>query len=528
MELANENQSQSRDNLKDLSCLYEITKNLASAVNMRSCLEKTVEILAVEKEMESGTVTIINPITGHLEIEVAHGIGDEAKKKGTYRLGEGITGRVVATGRPIIVPQIDEEPDFLNKTGTRGDGRKGKGSFICVPIHMGEQVIGALSVDRSYADSFGVQSEADLRFLTIVSGLIARTVHRIQAVNREKESLRQENKKLRRELSSKNRIEEIVGNSSRMEEVFAMVHKVADSEATVLLRGESGTGKTMVARALHHNSGRREEPFIVVNCSALPETLLESELFGHEKGAFTGANTMRKGRFEVADGGTIFLDEIGEIPLALQSKLLRVLQEKSFERVGGSRTLNVNVRIISASNKELKEEVVKGNFREDLYYRLNVIHVVLPPLRERMDDLPAIADYFVKSAAKKLGKDDLELSTDALRLLLTLPWDGNIRELENTIERAAILCNNNRIEPEDVQPESTNDTGQSDWTSEVDLFQLIPESIGLNEVLYAIEEKMLLHALDETGYVQARAAEKLGITKSLLQYKMKKYRIKKK
>jgi two-component system NtrC family response regulator len=265
-----------------------------------------------------------------------------------------------------------------------------------------------------------------------------------------------------------------------------------------------------------------------VNCAALAETLLESELFGHEKGAFTGAVGMRKGRFELADQGTIFLDEVGDIPLSLQAKLLRVLQEKNFERVGGAKTLDIDVRIISASNKDLKEEVSMGRFREDLFYRLNVIHVSLPALRERMDDMPLLVNYFIQKFADRLGKKDLRIAQDATRLLMTLPWEGNIRELENTIERAAILCDDNCIQAGDVQPESMDLENQASWSQEMDLSQLIPSSVGLNEVLYAIEEKMLIQALDETGHVQSRAAEKLGITKSLLQYKMKKYSIDKK
>lgn len=340
-------------------------------------------------------------------------------------------------------------------------------------------------------------------------------------------SLIKENIELRKEMHSRVGFGEMVGKNPRMLQVYDLIEKVSPTSASVLIGGESGTGKELVARAIHLNSPRKNNPFVTVDCASLSGHLLESELFGHEKGAFDGANIMRKGRLELADGGTVYLDEIGEIPLLMQSKILRVLQENSFERIGGSKTLRVNVRIISASTKDLKEEVASGRFREDLYYRLNVIHVMLPPLRERMDDLPAIANFFVKKAAENLAKDKIDLSTSALRLLLTLPWDGNIRELENTIERAAILCNNDRIEPEDVQPESTNDVGTSNWIDEVDMRQLIPSSVELNDVLYAIEEKMLLQALEETGYVQIRAAEKLGITKSLLQYKMKKYRIKK-
>ncbi len=341
-------------------------------------------------------------------------------------------------------------------------------------------------------------------------------------------SLLRENIRLRKEIHGKNNFGGMVGKNSKMLEVYELIEKVAPTPASVLITGESGTGKELVAKAIHINSPRESQPFITVNCAALSDNLLESELFGHEKGAFTGAVGMRKGRFELANQGTIFLDEVGEIPLALQSKLLRVLQEKTFERVGGTKTLSVDVRIISASNKDLKEEVVLGNFREDLFYRLNVIHVSLPPLRERVDDMPLLVDFFIQKFAKQLGKENLEISPEALRLLLTLPWEGNVRELENTIERAAILCDGNTIQAEDVQPESVSMDTKSNWSEGVDLFQIIPFDIGLNDVLYSVEEKMLNRALEDTAYVQARAAEKLGITKSLLQYKMKKYGIKKK
>ncbi len=344
----------------------------------------------------------------------------------------------------------------------------------------------------------------------------------------EHHSLVLENTRLREEVKSKNSLGGMVGKNPKMKEVYALIEKVAPTPASVLVSGESGTGKELVAKAIHMNSPREAQPFITVNCAALSENLLESELFGHEKGAFTGAAGMRKGRFELADKGTIFLDEIGEIPLALQAKLLRVLQEKTFERVGGTKTLTVDVRIISASNKDLKEEITQGNFREDLFYRLNVIHVVMPPLRERIDDLPLLVGHFINVFSEKLAKPDLSISADAMRLLLTLSWEGNVRELENTIERAAILCNENIIEAEDVQPESVRVAELNNWAESIDISQLIPDTATLNDVLYSIEEKMLHNALNATGFIQARAAEKLGITKSLLQYKMKKYGIKKK
>ncbi|HIP38082.1 MAG TPA: sigma-54-dependent Fis family transcriptional regulator [Desulfocapsa sulfexigens] len=341
-------------------------------------------------------------------------------------------------------------------------------------------------------------------------------------------SLLRENTRLRKEMLERTGFSGMVGKSKHMQQVYELIEKVAPTPSSVLITGESGTGKELVAKAIHFNSPRADKPFITVNCAALAENLLESELFGHEKGAFTGAVAMRKGRFELADGGTLFLDEIGEIPLALQAKLLRAIQEKRFERVGGSKTLSVDVRIVSATNLEVKEEVKKGNFREDLYYRLNVIHLALPALRERQDDIPLLVDYFVKTVAERLGKTDLEINKEAMRLLVGLPWEGNVRELENTIERAAILCNDNKITADDVQPESIGQDTKQSWGQDLDFAQLIPVDAGLNDVLYAIEDKMLHQALDATAYVQARAAEKLGITKSLLQYKMKKYGIKKK
>ncbi|SHO45992.1 sigma-54-dependent transcriptional regulator [Desulfopila aestuarii] len=340
-------------------------------------------------------------------------------------------------------------------------------------------------------------------------------------------SLVRENTRLRSEIKGKSGFGGMVGKNPRMKQVYELIEKVAPTPASVLISGESGTGKELVAKAIHMNSPRQKEAFITVNCAALSENLLESELFGHEKGAFTGAVAMRKGRFELADRGTIFLDEIGEIPLALQSKLLRVLQEKQFERVGGSKTFDVDVRIISASNRDLKEEVGLGRFREDLFYRLNVIHVALPALRERMDDMPLLVEHFIAKFADHLGRPDLSISDEAMRLLMRLPWEGNIRELENTIERAAILCNNNIIESDDVQPDSMPPLEENTWSAGIDLKQMVPESASLNDVLYTIEEKMLIQALEDTNYVQARAADQLGITKSLLQYKMKKYGIKK-
>jgi len=341
-------------------------------------------------------------------------------------------------------------------------------------------------------------------------------------------SLLRENLRLRDEARVRYGFASIVGKNEKMQEIYHLIEKVAPTSASVLITGESGTGKELVARAIHINSPRENAPFVSVNCAALPETLLESELFGHERGAFTGATAMRKGRFELADTGTLFLDEIGDIPLPLQAKLLRVLQERSFERVGGSRPIRVDVRIVTATNKELKDEVDKGHFREDLYYRLNVLHIHLPPLRERSDDIPMLTNHFINKFAEMLNKPNLRISGDALRYLVNLSWDGNVRELENTIERAAILCSNDVIRTEDVHPDVTSSKKEENWSPDVDFEQFIPANLPLPEVLSGVEEQMVKRALKEANFVQARAAESLGITKSLLQYKIKKFNLQKK
>jgi len=331
-------------------------------------------------------------------------------------------------------------------------------------------------------------------------------------------------RRLRDEATPRSGFGGMIGKSASMRAVYQLIEKVAPAPSSVLITGESGTGKELVARAVHNLSPRKNAPFISVNCAALSEHLLESELFGHEKGAFTDAVAMRKGRFELADTGTLFLDEIGEMPPQLQAKLLRVLQDKSFERVGGNVTQQVDVRILAATNKDLKDEVDKGHFREDLYYRLNVIHIHLAPLRERVDDIPILVTHFMEKHSKTLAKK-LDISPEALRLLVSLPWEGNVRELENTIERAAILCDGEKIEPEDVQPDSSELVTAHEWSTGLELHQFIPENLSLADVLNGIEEKLVRKALEDNGQIQARAAEQLGITKSLLQYKMKKYKL---
>lgn len=500
--------------LKNLSCLFEITKHLASSHSLQNSLEEIMEILAREKGMDSGTVTIVNPTTGELEIEVAHGITAEARRRGRYKVGEGITGKVVVTGEPILVPQIGEEPLFLNRTRTRGDEKKKKNSFLCVPIKAEKQCIGALSIDREYNKNFGNESENDLRFLTIVSSLVAQSVQRIRIVNKEQETLRQENSQLRRELASKNRIEDIIGTSSRMEEVFDMVHRVADSSATVLLRGESGTGKTMVAKALHANSTRKKGPFVVVNCAAIPESLMESELFGHEKGAFTGAVARKKGRFEQANGGTLFLDEISETSPAVQVKLLNIIQERTFQRLGGTETLKVDIRLVAATNRDLEKAVQEKSFREDLYYRLNVFPVYMPPLRERRTDILLLAEYFLDKFNHENHKIIERISTSAIDLLIQYHWPGNVRELQNCMERAVLICDEKTIKAIHLPP-----TLQSSETVSSDR----PMSLALS--IENFERELIIDALKKNKGNQTKAANYLDTSLRIINYKIHSYKI---
>lgn len=500
--------------IQNLTCLYQITRHLASASNLQDCLENVMRTLAEVKGMDNGTVSIVNPSTGELEIEVAHGITAEARKRGRYKLGEGITGKVVATGEPIIVPQIGDEPDFLNRTRSRGDETKKKSSFLCVPILTGNQSIGALSIDRVYEEEFGTRSEQDIRFLIITSGLIAQTVERIQRVNEEQEALRQENTRLKRELSAKNKVEEIVGNSSRMQEVYDMVQRVADSNATVLLRGESGTGKTLVAKALHHNSSRTNGPFIVVNCSALPETLLESELFGHEKGAFTGATETKKGRFELARGGTLFLDEIGEISLNVQVKLLNVIQERTFQRLGSTKVLKTDIRLVAATNRDLEKAVQEGDFREDLYYRLNVFPIYLPPLRKRRTDVLLLAEYFLEKYARENSKQIQRISTAAIDLLMQYHWPGNVRELQNCIERAVLICDGSTVQSIHLPP-----TLQSSESVHSDT------PLSLATAVENFERELIVDALKKHNGNQTRAAKSLDTSLRIINYKIHNYGI---
>ena len=388
--------------LKELQLLFDVSQALNTSMNLEEALQPVLKKMAEHMGMMRGTITILNRETRELEIDMAYGLSREERSRGHYRLGEGVTGKVVETGLPAVIKRVSEEPQFLDRTRTRMreiNRHKKDISFLCVPIRIGAQTIGAMSADRLFSEE--VSLEEDVRLLTIIASLLAQAIQlRRQAREREK-ALIDEKDRLQSEILDRFKPINIIGNSHAIAQVYRMINQVASSHATVLIRGESGVGKELVAEAIHVNSRRADKPFIKVNLAALPENILESELFGHERGAFTGAISAREGRFELANGGTLFLDEIGDLPPATQVKLLRVLQEREFERVGSSKSIKVDVRVISATNRNLEALIEGGQFRADLYYRLNLFPIFVPPLRERRTDIMLLADYFVERASKE-------------------------------------------------------------------------------------------------------------------------------
>jgi Nif-specific regulatory protein len=496
--------------IRELTALYEVARLVASSLHLEETLASILRALAEHLEMERGTLTLLDPETGQLAVRASHGLTRTEMKRGLYKVGEGITGRVFASGAPFVVPDITKEPLFLDRTGSRRDTAKENISFIGVPVGVHARTIGVLTVDKLFARE--VDFEEDIRLLKTVASIVGQAVTLHEMIEAGKAALVQENQLLREEVGKRVSLPNIVGGTKRMQEVFRTAELVAKSRSTVLLRGESGTGKELVAKAVHHLSPRSAGPYVRFNCAAVPEGLLESELFGHEKGAFTGASGAKKGRFELADGGTIFLDEIGDLPLALQPKILRVLQEQEFERLGSERSVKVDVRVVAATSRDLERLLAQGLFREDLYYRLNVLPIFLPPLRERREDVPALVDHFVRRAVEEGGRA-VRFTPAAVAALAAHEWPGNVRELENTVERTVVLCGKNAIDVGDLKlltagvPSGARTGG------------------GLSGTVHEVELRMLREALEATGWRQAAAARRLGITPRQIGYRIRHYGI---
>lgn len=493
--------------VRELETLYKISHILASGTRQKQALTEVLDTLDCELSMNRGTVTLLAPAGNEIMIEVAHNLPREHSRKVRYLMGEGVTGRVMETGKAMIVPKVSQEPLFLNRFG-RLNVTKEEISFICVPISIGQEVIGTISVDMVFNETEPL--DENMRILSIVASMIANDVRVRRKVAIRRRELEDENLRLRNELEGRFRPENIIGNSNAMQEVYNQIYQVAGSDTIVLIRGESGTGKELVAHALHYSSPRAKGPFMKLNCAVLNENLLESELFGHEKGAFTGATQTRKGRLEEANGGTLFLDEIGDFSIATQVKLLRVLQEREFERVGSNRTLKTNARIVVATNRDLEEAVRQRVFREDFYYRINVFPIFLPSLCERKDDILLLADFFVEHYSKKMDKDVRRISTPAINMMMAYHWPGNVRELENCVERAILLSTDGVIHGHHLPPTlQTSDASDTIGTG------------SLRERINLFEREIILDALKRCNGNLAATARDLATTPRIIRYKVK-------
>ena len=492
-------------NYEELAALHAIAKILAQPKELRGQLEQILKELSVRLGMERGMISLLDRETGEAWLDIAHDVNIQGLEV-TYKPGEGITGKVAQTGRPMAVANLGKETHFLDRTGARRLLNRSELTFLCVPIIYDARVVGVVSADKVARNVENLDRE--LAMLSSIAELIARAVHT--------RALEEENRRLRKIVGRTHSPSvDIIGNSRAMQEVFGLIAQVADTNTTVLINGETGTGKELVARAIHVNSLRKNGPLIYVNCAAMPDTLIESELFGHEKGAFTGALHQRRGRFEEAHGGTIFLDEVGELSAAAQVKVLRVLQEKQIQSLGSSRIVNVNVRVITATNRNLEQDITSGRFRNDLYYRLNVFPIYMPPLRERGTDIIMLADHFVLKFAGELGKPVKRISSPVLESFLAYQWPGNVRELENCVERAVLLTTGDTIEVFHLPPSLQLKTKDGEKK----------EPGKLRNVVESQERTLIINALKETRGNQSKAAQLLGTTKRITQYKIQKFGI---
>ena len=498
----------------ELRVLSGISRVLVGQREVGGLLEHILQVLEQSLGISQGALCLLQG--DKLIIEASYGLSDEEKARGTYRLGEGITGSVGQTGTPAVIRDTARSRDFLNRTGSLRGGESE--SFLCVPILHAGEIIGTLSL------SFPVLKQGTLsklvNLLQVVANILADAVASVREVTQERQLLERENDRMRYELGEKQGIfSNIIGHSSAMRSVYLEMTKVARSAANVLLLGESGTGKELLAQAIHYASDRKDGPFVAVNCAALPEGLIESELFGHEKGAFTGAIKQRIGRFEEASSGTLFLDEIGDIPVQTQVKLLRVLQEKVFERVGSQQPIRTNARIIAATSRNLEKMKDDGSFREDLYYRLAVLPIAVPPLRSRKVDIISLADFFLAKYNKQYGKNVLRLSTPAIDMLMSYHWPGNVRELENMIERAVIMSNSAVINAIDLPPSLQTAAATGTESILPDRREQQPGA-GIETLTAAFETELISAALKRTRGNVSAAARELGTTIRKLNYRI--------
>ncbi len=493
----------------ELDCLYRVSEILSRSLDCGQSVRQVLDVLDEEVGLSKGMVSVLDPEAGDLVVHAVQGTDVGSDEPVRYQPGEGIVGLLLEDKRSEALPVVGRDHRFLDRLGIYDRNLP----FIAAPINVGGRLKGVLAVQPEEPDD-GLLSER-ARFVEMVASLIGRSLRLALDVAEEKKTLREERDTLRRTVRHQYGFDNIVGHSMPMRRVFDQIRMVAKWNTTVLIRGETGTGKELIANAIHYNSPRARGPYVRVNCASLPETLLESELFGHEKGAFTGAVGVRKGRFESADGGTLFLDEIGEISPAFQAKLLRVLQEGEFERVGGGRSLKVDVRIIAATHRDLEAAVDTGDFREDLYYRLNVMPILLPPLRERPEDVPELARHLVIRLGSAQGRT-LTLTDGAVRRLSQYAWPGNVRELENCLERAAVMSPTGTIDTDLIHLDRGRDAPA---VSVAPTSGSAPPPVSLDDPDLD-ERARVIAALEQAGWVQAKAARLLGMTPRQIAYRI--------
>ncbi len=516
----------------EISLMYDIAVMLSSTTDVHESIEKGMRMLKRNAYLDRCTLFMLSDDKTQLELYASIDLTAQQKKMAVYRLGEGATGLAAKSAEPVVIENIHNNINYINKMGTININSI---SYVAVPIIQDDGVIAVISANT--CKSSAMDFDDVVRMLTIVGSLFGGTLATQRKFAKEKEELTELKTYYKDQALSEYKFESIIGKSSKMRVIFSMLETVAPSDATILIRGETGTGKELIATAVHNLSKRSNAPFIKLNCAAISETLLESELFGHEKGAFTDAKEARKGRFELADGGTLFLDEIGDITPSLQVKLLRILQEQEFERVGGNKTIKTNVRLVAATNRNLEEMVRNGTFREDLFYRLNVIPVNLPPLRERYEDVKLLVEHYLQKFMQEHRKE-MSLSKTALEILLDYPWPGNIRELQNTMERIVLICPNGIIEPDmlnHVLPFNYQKLYMPPEPAPVYISQTAPVAPNHENTqptprltkasLLDMEKESIIQALIEHRGIQTKAATQLGMTARQIGYKIQKYGI---
>jgi len=496
--------------IKKLSILIEINQPLSRKLNLQESLYAALKILQESYNVKYGMICLIDESDDSLNLVST--LYPTLSSKLNIKKNEGLIGQILRNGKPVIIPRITKEPQYQNEIYQLIEKDDKEYTFYGIPIMLDYQSLGALLILLAYNPRRDYDITLD--FFSLVASALLQPIRVDRTVSQERQRLMDENVSLKYKLQDEFSFRNIIGTSHEMRDVFEQVTRIAATDTTVMIRGESGTGKELIAKAIHYNSTRSEKPFIRVNCAAIPENLIESEFFGYEKGAFTGAMATKKGRFELADKGTIFLDEVGDLSLMTQVKLLRVLQEQEFERVGGTETIKVDVRIITATNQNIEQLMEKGKFREDLYYRLNVFSIFLPPLRERKTDILLLADHFMLKYGRKYKKPVKRISTPAIDMLMRYHWPGNVRELENCIERSVLICEDQVLHSYHLPP--TLQTAESSNT--------VPQ-LSLQEAVASYEKELIQDVLKSTNGNKAKAARLLNTTERIIGYKIEKFNI---